>query len=146
MLIAVVSAAAGVNVANSVCIHLWLLCWDEQFIVELIKGGFSVVLEQDSVSYSEAAVIWFNSCPPCPLWTAACMLSCSDKVFMSYHCLNLIQTINCFCQSFFFMQCLSVLFPFVSKWLFFFFNLYWKHKGWHCFAIVVVILLFGKNW
>ena len=30
-----------------------------EFTVELIKEGFSVVLEQDSISYSEAAVIMF---------------------------------------------------------------------------------------
>lgn len=35
-----------------------------EFIVELIKGGFNVILEQDSVSYSEAAVICFDSCTP----------------------------------------------------------------------------------
>lgn len=34
------------------------------FIVDLIKGGFSVVLEQDAISYSEAAVICPNSCIP----------------------------------------------------------------------------------
>lgn len=34
------------------------------FIVDLIKGGFSVVLEQDFISYSEAAVISLNSCIP----------------------------------------------------------------------------------
>lgn len=35
-----------------------------EFIVELIKEGFTVVLEQDSISYSEAVVICFNSCVP----------------------------------------------------------------------------------
>lgn len=35
-----------------------------EFIVELIKEGFTVVLEQDSISYSEAAVICFNICVP----------------------------------------------------------------------------------
>lgn len=34
------------------------------FIVDLINRGFSVVLEQDSISYSEAAVICLNSCIP----------------------------------------------------------------------------------
>lgn len=56
-----------------------------ELIVELMKGGgFSVVLEQGSYlllwSCSDIITVF-----PCPPLTAVCVLSCSDKVFLSYY-------------------------------------------------------------
>lgn len=74
MLIAEVCAATGVDVADRVCICLCAAGMSSyEFIVELIKWGLSVVLEQDSISYSEAAAICFNSCfPVSPIHCSMC--------------------------------------------------------------------------
>lgn len=54
----------------------------EFIIVELIKGGFCVGLEQDSSSYSEPALRGFNSCAPVFPMDCSICAGCSDKVFL----------------------------------------------------------------